>query len=83
MYLINLKFTLVYSVRWLLRWLSGKVIKESANAGDTGDPGSIPGMEGFPGGGNGKPLHILIWRISRTEEPDRLQSMGSQRVRHN
>ena len=26
---------------------------------------------------------ILAWRISWTEEPDRLQSMGSQRVRHN
>ena len=25
---------------------------------------------------------ILAWRISWTEEPDRLQSMGSQRVRH-
>ena len=26
---------------------------------------------------------ILAWRISWTEEPDSLQSMGSQRVRHN
>ena len=26
---------------------------------------------------------ILAWRIPWTEEPDRLQSMGSQRVRHN
>ena len=26
---------------------------------------------------------ILAWRISWTEEPRRLQSMGSQRVRHN
>ena len=26
---------------------------------------------------------ILAWRISRTEEPGGLQSMGSQRVRHN
>ena len=25
----------------------------------------------------------LAWRIPWTEEPDRLQSMGSQRVRHN
>ena len=25
---------------------------------------------------------ILAWRIPRTEEPGRLQSMGSQRVRH-
>ena len=26
---------------------------------------------------------ILAWRISWTEEPDRLQSIGSQRVRYN
>ena len=25
---------------------------------------------------------ILAWRIPRIEDPDRLQSMGSQRVRH-
>ena len=25
---------------------------------------------------------ILAWRIPRTEEPGRLQSMGLQRVRH-
>ena len=26
---------------------------------------------------------ILAWKILWTEEPDRLQLMGSQRVRHN
>ena len=26
---------------------------------------------------------VLAWRIPWTEEPGRLQSMGSQRVRHN
>jgi len=26
---------------------------------------------------------ILTWRISWTEEPGELQSMGSQRIRHN
>ena len=25
---------------------------------------------------------VLAWRIPWTEEPDRLQSIGSQRVRH-
>ena len=25
---------------------------------------------------------ILAWRLSRTEEPGRLQSIGRQRVRH-
>ena len=28
------------------------------------------------------PSSILAWRIPWTEEPGRLQSMGSQRVRH-
>ena len=27
--------------------------------------------------------NILAWKISRTVEPGELQSMGSQRVRHN
>ena len=32
----------------------------------------------------GTPTHssILAWRIPWTEEPDRLETMGSQRVRH-
>ena len=29
----------------------------SDNAGDAGDGGSIPGLERFPGVGNGNPLH--------------------------
>ena len=63
---------------WLPQWLSGK---ESAfTAGDTG---SIPVSGRSPGGGHGNPLSILAWRIPRTEEPGRLQSMGLQRVRHN
>ena len=44
---------------------------------------------GFRGGSvvknlNGNPLHfsILVWRILWTEEPGRLQSMGSQRAGH-
>ena len=27
-----------------------------ANAGDTGDSGSVPGLGRYPGGGNGNPL---------------------------
>ena len=30
-----------------------------ANAGDTGDSGSIPGSGRSPGGGNGKPLQYF------------------------
>ena len=57
--------------------------KSPAKAGDAGDTGSIPG--------SGEPLElemathssILAWKIPWTEEPGGLQSMGSQRVRHN
>ena len=54
----------------------------SADAGDIRDVGSIPGSGRFPGGGHGN-SSILAWRIPWTEETDGLQSMGSQRVRHN
>ena len=55
------------------------VKKPPANAGDTGDLGSIPG--------SGDPLEkemaahpsILLWEIPWTEEPARLQSTGSQK----
>ena len=57
----------------LPRWFSGK---ESACS--TGDLGLIPGWERCPGGGNGN----LLQRIPGTEEPGGLQSLGSQRVRH-
>ena len=56
----------------------GSVVKNpAANAGDLG---SIPG----PGRSPEMETHscILAWRIPRTEEPGGLQSMGSQRVRH-
>ena len=34
------------------------------------------------GEGNGNPLSTLAWKIPWTEEPARLQSMGSLQVRH-
>ena len=36
-----------------------------------------------PGEGNGNHSSILAWEILWLEEPGGLQSMGSQRVRHN
>ena len=58
----------------------GSEVKVSAS--HAGDLGSIPGSE--------DPLekemvthsNILAWRIPWTEKPGRLQSTGSQRVRH-
>ena len=50
-----------------------------ANAGDMS---SIPGSARSSGGGHGNPLQYSCWRIPWTEKPEGLQSMGSQRVRH-
>ena len=46
------------------------------------DPRSIPGSGRSPGEGNGNPLQHTCWKIPWTEVPGRLQTMGSQRVRH-
>ena len=54
--------------------------KESACS--AGDLGSILGSGRAPGEGNGYPLQYSCLKIPWTEEPGRLQSMGSQRVRH-
>ena len=62
----------------------GSVGKESTcNAGGTGDAGLISGLGRSPGEGNATHPSILAWKIPWTEEAGRLQSMGSQRVRHN
>jgi len=62
---------------WLPWWSEGK--KSVCNAGDGG---LIPGSGRSPGEGNGTHFNILAWRIPWTDEPDRLQSMGFQRVGH-
>ena len=55
-----------------------------ANVGDTRDASSIPGSGRSPGEANGNPLqYSCLERVSWTEEPGGLQSMGSQRVGHN
>ena len=57
--------------------------KQPTNAGDPGDMGLIPESGRSPGGGNGNPLQYSCLENPWTEEPSGLQSMGSQRVRHN
>ena len=54
----------------------------SANAGDVRDVGSIPGSEDPLEMEMAPQSNILAWRIPWTEEPGGLQSIGSQRVRH-
>ena len=53
-----------------------------ANAGNVRDVGLTPESERSP---EHMATHfsIRVWRISGMEEPGRLQSMGSQKVRHN
>ena len=53
-----------------------------ASVYNAGDPGLIPQLGRSPGEGNGNHSSTIAWKIPWTEEPRRLQSMGSQRVRH-
>ena len=53
-----------------------------ANAGDTRGESSVPGSGRSCGEGKGNPLSILVGIIPWAEEPDGLQSTGSQRVKH-
>ena len=62
-----------------LRYYAGSDGKEFAS--NVGDLGSIAGSGRSPGEGNDYPLQYSCLENS-TEEPGRLQSMGSQRVGH-
>ena len=65
-----------------MRFPGGSDGKESAY--NVGDLGSIPVLEDSLEEGMATHSSILAWRrISWTEEPGGLQSMGSQRVKHN
>ena len=52
-----------------------------ASAEDLRDTGSMPGLGRSSGGRNATHSSILAWRIPWTEEPGRLQSKRSQRIR--
>ena len=58
----------------------GSDSKESAC--NVGDPGSVLGWEDPLDKGMATHSYILAWRIPWTKKPGGLQSMGSQRVRH-
>ena len=74
----SLAFHMIYSA--YKGFPGGSVSKESAcNAGDSG---SIPGREDPLEKSMKTHSSILAERIPWKEEPDGLQSMGSQRVRH-
>ena len=75
-------------LRKLIWWYSNEfevapVLKNPrVGAGDARDVSSIPGLGGSSGVGNGNSFSILAWKIPLTEEPGWLQSMESQRARH-
>ena len=58
------------------------VVKYPPKARDVRDAGPMPGSEDPLEEGMETHSSILAWRIPWTEGPGRLQSMGSQRVRH-
>ena len=61
-----------------------QLVKNSpASARDARDTVFIPGLGRSPGRRNGDPLQYSCLRIPWTEEHGRLQTTGSQRVRHN
>ena len=61
----------------------GPVVKNlPANAEDVRDEGLILGSGTSLEEGTATHSSILTWRIPWTEEPVRLRSVGSQRVRH-
>ena len=64
-----------------LGFLGGSDSKDSACS--AGDLSSVPGLGKSLGEWNATHFSIFVWRIPWTEEPGRLQSMGSQRVEHN
>ena len=65
----------------LARWCISKNLP--ANSGNTRDKGLIPGSGRSPGEEMAIHSSILAWKIPQPEEPGRLRSMRSQRVRHN
>ena len=54
-----------------------------ARVGDIRDSGSIPGSGISLEEGTATHSNILAWRVTWTEGPAGLPSMGSQRVGHN
>ena len=66
--------------RRIRSYLGSLVAQMVKNACDAGDLGLIPGLGRSPKKGMATHSSILAWRITQTEEPGRLWSMGLQRV---
>ena len=90
LFLLPLTFAIIFSIHtcFLSHPLREKGFPDSSDGKESicnaGELGSIPGLGRSPGERNGDLLlGILAWKILWTEEPGRLQSMGSQRVGQN
>ena len=72
--------------KWLLQQWRVEDFRSGSNgkasAYNVGDPGSILGWEDLLEKEMATHSSILAWRMLWTEEPGRLQCMGSQKVRH-
>ena len=62
---------------------SSAVKNPPANAGDTGDTGSIPGLGRSPEGRNGNPFQYSCHGKFHGQRSLADRSIGSQRVGHN
>ena len=80
-YQLYLLFKRIRSTCSLLKHFPGDLVVKNPPA-NAEDLGSTPDSGRSPGEGNGNPLQYSCLENS-IEEPGRLQSMGSQRVRHN
>ena len=71
----------MYTISLLYLGLPWCGLDNKESACNVGDLGLIPGLERSPGE-KGMAAHssIPVWRVLWTEEPDRLPSMGMQRV---
>ena len=70
-------------VRMAMGFLDGSAVKNlPANAGDSGEMGSIPGLGRSLEEEMATHSSILAWEIPWVEDPGGLQSMGLQRVGH-
>ena len=76
-------FQLYYAI--LIRGSQVALVVKSplAKAGDIRDVGLIPGWGRSPGGGHDNPVQYSCLENPWAKEPDGLQSMGPQSVRHN
>ena len=76
----------VTGLNWWLNWASQVALmvkNKPTKAGDIRDAGLIPGLGRSPGEGHGSPLQHSCLENLMGRGAGGLQSMGSQRVRHN